>query len=75
MQGWAALDAALLAAHAAGDGARLARLYVQAAQAARELGEAERGWFYLTQGWIFALEAGDPLAESIAAELRAGGRL
>ncbi len=62
------LDARLLAAHAASDGAALARLYAEAA----ELGGPGAD-FYLTQAWIFALEAGVPEAENYGARLRAQG--
>ncbi len=62
------LEARLLAAHAAGDGVALARLYAEAAEA----GGPGAG-FYLTQAWIFALEAGLPEAEEIGARLRLHG--
>ncbi|MBY6155654.1 hypothetical protein KUV47_20730 [Vannielia litorea] len=62
------LDARLLAAHAAGDGAALARLYAEAAERGGPGAE-----FYLTQAWIFALEAGVPEAEKYGARLRAQG--
>ncbi|MCO6383933.1 hypothetical protein [Oceanicola sp. 502str15] len=63
------LDARLLAAHAARDGAALARLYAEAAEA----GGPGAG-FYLTQAWVFALEAGLPEAEAYARRLKAGAR-
>ncbi|WP_074257877.1 hypothetical protein [Vannielia litorea] len=62
------LDARLLAAHAAGDGVALARLYAEAARA----GGPGAG-FYLTQAWIFALEAGLPEAAEIGETLRESG--
>ena len=65
------LDARLLAAHAAGDGRALAALYAEAAETAAE---AAAG-FFLTQAWIFALEAGDPLAGALRARLAAMGRV
>ena len=49
------LDARLLQAHAAGDGAALARLYEEAA---RQAADADAGAFYLTHAHIFALEGG-----------------
>ena len=67
----ARLDAALLAAHEAGDGARLIGLYAQAAERA----DAPARPFFLTQAWVHALEAGDRRAEALAAKLRAMGRL
>ena len=68
MTGPAGLDARLLAAHAAGDGAALARLYAEAAAA----GGPGAG-FYLTQAWVFALEAGLTEAERYGGKLRASG--
>lgn len=66
-----ALDAALLAAHAADDRAALVALYTQAAaSAATETAAA----FYLTHAWIFALDAGDPTAGTLHARLVAMGR-
>lgn len=65
------LDAALLAAHAAGDGHRLAALYARAADAARD--DASRG-FFLTQAYVFALEAGAPVSRDLRARLVAMGR-
>ena len=65
----ATLDAALLAAHAAGHRAELVRLYADAA--ARSAGEAAA--FYLTHAYVFALEAGDPRAPSLRAALVALG--
>ncbi|QDC08217.1 hypothetical protein FHY55_02685 [Oceanicola sp. D3] len=63
------LEARLLAAHAAGDRAALAGLYAEAAEA----GGPGAG-FFLTQAWVFALEAGLPVAEDYARQLRATGR-
>jgi hypothetical protein len=60
------LDAALRAAHRDGDGARLVGLCEQAAR-----GPAEAFW--LTQAWVYALEAADPRAEALRARLRALG--
>ncbi|MEJ6388943.1 hypothetical protein [Gymnodinialimonas ulvae] len=63
-----ALDAALLASHAAGDRAALITLYAQAADMA-EPGAA----FYLTHAYVFALEAGDARAPELRAQLVALG--
>lgn len=71
----AALDAALLAAHAAGDGARLATLYGEAADALDGSGETDAACFYRTQAFVFALEAGSGDAERYASALRREGRL
>ncbi|QUJ77496.1 hypothetical protein KDD17_05760 [Sulfitobacter albidus] len=64
------LDAALLAAHAAGDRAALIALYTQAADAA----SGDAAAFYLTHAMVFALEAGDPRADTLRARLLAEGR-
>jgi hypothetical protein len=69
--GMSGLDAALLAAHAAGDRAALIRLYAQAADAA---GDAEAEGFYLTHAYVFALESGAPEAAALHARLKAEGR-
>ena len=69
-----ALERAILAAHASGDGARLAALYRQAGLGFLEAGETDAGAFYLTNAYIFALEVGDPLAEDLHARLVALGR-
>jgi hypothetical protein len=66
----AGAEAAILAAHARGDGAALVAGY---ADAARGRGPDEAA-FLLTQAWIFALEAGDARAEALGARLRAMGR-
>jgi hypothetical protein len=68
------LDAEILQAHAAGVAARLARLYRDAADRAEAAGETDRAGFYLTHAWVFALEAGDPLADEIRARLVRQGR-
>jgi hypothetical protein len=65
--GRAALDAALLAAHARGDRAALVGLYADAAEAGAA-GPAEAA-FFLTQAFVFALEAGDPRAQVLKARL------
>jgi len=65
------LDAALLAAHAAGDGAALVGLYIQAAGAARDPAAAG---FFLTQAYVFALEVRHPEAAGLRARLVASGR-
>ena len=65
------LDAALLAAHAAGDGPALVGLYTRAANAAATP-EAEA--FYLTHAHVFALELGHPDAPALRARLVAAGR-
>ena len=67
----AELDAALLAAFAAGDGARIARLYGAAGDGAPDVDEA---CFFWTQAYVFALEAGIAEAEDYRMKLKAEGR-
>ena len=70
----AALDAALLAAHAEGDEAVLVRLYGQAANMAGAAGETDAACFFLTQAYVFALATGAPQAGALHARLLAHGR-
>ena len=75
MQGQSAeLDAALLAAHAAGDEPALAQLYARAADAAETAGEIDAACFFLTQAYVFALSAGASQADALHARLLAYGR-
>ncbi len=67
-----ALDARLIAAHEAGDGAALIDLYTKAADAAPD--EAASG-FFLTHAYVFALEAGDARAAGLHRRLSAMGRV
>jgi len=67
-----ALDAMLLAAHAADDRRALVALYTQAADQANDVDAA---CFYLTHAYIFALDIGDPAAEALHARLKAHGRV
>ena len=69
------LDAALIAAHEAGDGRRLVALYTQAADRARDTdGDVDAECFYLTQAYVFALQTGAEEADAIHARLKAYGR-
>lgn len=70
-----ALDATILAAHDAGDGAELANAYGAAADAHAERGAIDVACFFYTQAYIFALENGMPQAERYAAVLRQNGRM
>ena len=59
------MDAAereLMQAHARGDGRAVALAYLDAADLAARSGDEGRAAFFLTHAWVFALEAGDPLA-------------
>ncbi len=70
----AALDAALVAAHEAGDKPRLVSLYTQAADQAEALGDIDACCFFLTQAYVFALACGAPEADSLHARLLTHGR-
>ena len=65
------LDAQMIAAHAAHDQDALIRLYTRAADQANDLTAA---CFYLTHAYVFALEAGAPVASKLHARLKAHGR-
>ncbi len=68
------LDRDLDAALAAGNAARIAKVYARAAEMLETEREIDGACFMLTQAWIFALEAGDPLAQELRARLVAHGR-
>lgn len=65
------LDAALLRAFEAGDGAAVARLYGRAGDKCSSIDEA---CFFWTNAYVFALEAGIPEAAEFRAKLVAEGR-
>lgn len=67
----AALDTALLAAHAADDKAALVTLY---AQAADEAADEDAMCFFLTHAFVFALELGDDRAAAFNRRLAELGR-
>lgn len=71
----AALDATLLAAHDEGDPARLSQLYERAADALTKAGDTDAACFFLTQAYVFALEAGAPQADELKRLLKARGRI
>ena len=68
------LDAELLGAHATGDVKRLATLYGRAADQSDAAGQTDRACFFLTQAYVFALEAGLPVAAEYNRRLAAKGR-
>ena len=70
----AALDAALIEAHEAGDGPRLVLLYTQAADSAEAKGDIGACCFHLTQAYVFALASGARQAGALHARLLAHGR-
>lgn len=65
------LDAQLLEAHAQGDKRRLAALYERAAD---EAPSVDATCFFLTQAYVFALDAGDARATALHARLKQHGR-
>lgn len=67
----AALEEALLSAHANSDASRLVQLYQRAAGSA-ETEDAEG--FFLTQAYVFALQTGHPDTGAIKARLVAKQR-
>ncbi len=71
----AGLEERLLRALREGDGPAIAAAYLEASVAAAENGEEPRSAFLLTQAWIHALEAGDPVAETCRKRLEALGRV
>jgi hypothetical protein len=66
-----ALDRDLTQAHATGDAGWLAELYFTAARAEEADGRTDAACFFLTQAYVFALEAGSCHASDIANRLRA----
>ena len=56
------------------DGATLGRLYRDAADRHEALGETDAACFYLTQAYIWSLEAGLPDAATLHSRLKALGR-
>lgn len=69
----ARLDAALLKAHAEMDYEQLVSGYTSAADAAEDCGDTARASFFLTQAWVFAMDAGDLRAADLKARLVAFG--
>ena len=71
----AILEQRLLRAHREADGSAIAAVYREAADLAMDLGDEDRAGFLTTQAWIFALEAGDPLARDCHKRLQDLGRV
>lgn len=70
-----ALDAALIAAHAASDWGLMARLYHEAADRLLAEGGEEEAAFFLTQAYVLSLDSGDrERAEACHRQLVAMGR-
>ncbi|OIQ32958.1 MAG: hypothetical protein BM562_04050 [Alphaproteobacteria bacterium MedPE-SWcel] len=68
------MEAALLAAHARRDCDALATLYAAAADRMERRGEIDATCFFLTQAFVFALEAGAERAAELNRRLVAYGR-
>jgi len=70
----AALHAAILAAHAQHDLEQLVDLYAIAADSKEVEGDVDATCFFLTQAFVFALEAGAARAHELNRRLVAYGR-
>lgn len=70
----AALDEAILRAHAKDDHAALVQLYTQAADKHESAGDIDTACFFLTQAFVFALEQGAPDVIRLNQRLVAHGR-
>ena len=69
------IGARLLEAHAEGNLVDIAHHYARASDQAEEQGDVDRACFFLTHAWIFALEAGDPIADEHRSRLARYGRV
>ena len=67
-------EEAFAEAHAAGDAGRLVALYRAEADRAEAAGEIDRACFFLTQAYVWALEAGHPETATLHARLKTRGR-
>ncbi len=67
-------DAAFLAAHSAGDNRRLVELYRAAGLSRIDSGDIDAGCFFLTQAYVFSLEAGLRDSAELHGLLAARGR-
>lgn len=73
--GEAALHGALIDAHASAEPERLSALYVRAADARERDGDVDAACFFLTQAWVFALQADLPSETAIRERLARHGRV
>ena len=71
----AALNAALLEAHACHDLAALVDLYARAADSQESAGDIDAACFFLTHAYIFGLELDHPDVPALHARLAAEGRV
>ena len=67
-------DQQLQLAHESGDTALLSKLYGQAADTYEASGDIDAACFYLTQAYVFALDAGLPIAAEYNQRLTGHGR-
>lgn len=70
----AALEDALLSAHAADDRMALVSLYKEAGEIKKQAGETDAACFYFTQAYVFALETGHEAAGDLLGKLVQYGR-
>lgn len=68
------LDRKIIVAHRDRDLPLLATLYERAADLALSEGDCSQGYYFLTQAWIFALDAEMPQANYLCNRLVAAGR-
>ena len=68
------VDALIIDAHRCGDNAALVTLCAHAADRAEADGDPDAADFFLTQAYVYALEAGDKRAGDLNARLKARGR-
>lgn len=68
------LNAEVLQAHAKGDNAALVQIYKNLGEEELVKGQELEGAFLLTQAYVYALEAGLPIAKEIHKLLAAYGR-
>ena len=69
------LDARLIEAHSSRNLREIASHYALAADRAEMNEDIDRACFFLTHAWIFALEAGDLIADDHRSRLAAYGRV
>jgi hypothetical protein len=70
----AALERAILAAHAAGDPDALVGLYSEAGMRAETGGDVDAACFFYTYAYVFALETGSAATGELHARLVTHGR-
>ncbi|MEM7302365.1 MAG: hypothetical protein AAF468_14880 [Pseudomonadota bacterium] len=71
---WKELEDQILDCHARNDAAGLIDAYCKASDGLFDLAQDEEAWFFVTQAYVFALEASDPRANSLQDRLKRAGR-